>query len=86
MPDPDVNNPLWNKEFTPYSVFNAQITKYFRTWSIYIGSENIGNYTQNNPIIDVANPSGSNFDATMIWGPVHGRKIYAGLRWALPKK
>ncbi|MBN1463170.1 MAG: TonB-dependent receptor, partial [Paludibacteraceae bacterium] len=86
MPDPDVNNPLWNKEFKPYSVFNAQITKYFRTWSIYIGSENIGNYTQNNPIIDVANPSGSNFDATMIWGPVHGRKIYAGLRWALPKK
>jgi outer membrane receptor for ferrienterochelin and colicin len=86
MPNPDVNNPLWNKEFKPYSVFNAQITKYFRTWSIYIGSENIGNYTQNNPIIDVANPSGSNFDATMIWGPVHGRKIYAGLRWALPKK
>jgi hypothetical protein len=35
---------------------NAQITKYFKTWSIYAGSENLTNFTQMHPIIDVENP------------------------------
>ena len=41
------------------------------------------NFTQKNPIIDVTDPFGDNFDATMIWGPVHGYKVYIGMRWAL---
>lgn len=85
MPDPDPINPLWEKEFPAYTIINAQITKYFKTWSIYGGSENLTNFVQNNPIIDVANPGSSNFDATNIWGPTHGRKIYVGLRWALDR-
>lgn len=83
MPDPDIANPLWQKEFAPHAIMNVQITKYFRTWSVYLGSENITDFTQENPIIDVANPTSNNFDASMIWGPTHGRKIYLGLRWAL---
>ena len=73
----------WNETFKPYTILNAQITKYFRTWSIYAGAENMTNFTQKNPIIDVTNPFGDNFDATMIWGPVHGYKVYVGARWAL---
>jgi hypothetical protein len=38
---------------------------------------------QMNPIIDVANPDSSDFDASMIWGPLHGRKFYIGMRWAI---
>lgn len=83
MPDPDIVTPLWQKEFAPHAIMNVQITKYFRTWSVYLGSENITDFTQENPIIDVANPTSSNFDASMVWGPTHGRKIYLGLRWAL---
>ncbi|MPM68330.1 hypothetical protein SDC9_115262 [bioreactor metagenome] len=85
MPDPDINNPLWNNEFPAYTIMNAQITKYFRTWSLYLGSENIGNFIQENPIIDVVNPLSNNFDATNIWGPTHGRKIYVGLRWSIDR-
>lgn len=76
----------WDKEFKPYFVLNAQITKYFRTWSVYLGSENLTGFMQENSIIDVSNPFGDNFDATMIWGPTHGRKIYLGVRWALDRK
>jgi outer membrane receptor for ferrienterochelin and colicin len=86
LPDPEVSNPLWEKEFKPYTVINAQITKNFRHISIYGGCENIFDYRQKNPIIDASNPYGSNFDATMIWGPLDGRKIYAGLRWSLAQK
>ena len=86
MPDPDSINPLWEKEFPAYTIINAQLTKYFKTWSIYGGSENLTAFVQDNPIIDVANPYSSNFDATNIWGPTHGRKIYLGVRWALDRE
>lgn len=85
MPTPDANNPLWEKNFGSYQVWNAQITKYFRRWSIYVGSENIFDYTQATPIIDAGNPRGDNFDGSMVWGPVHGRKIYAGIRFNIER-
>ena len=81
MPTPDANNPLWDTKFKSYDVWNAQITKYFRMWSVYVGSENIFDFTQDHPIIDAGNPRGDNFDGSMVWGPVHGRKIYIGLRF-----
>ena len=83
MPTPDASNPLWDTDFNPYQICNLQITKYFRKWSVYIGSENLFNYTQANPIIDASNPRSGDFDGTMIWGPVHGRKTYIGLRYAI---
>ncbi|GAB1415055.1 TonB-dependent receptor [Paludibacter sp.] len=86
MPDPDPVNPLWEKEFPEYTIMNAQITKYFRTWSVYAGSENLTGFVQKNPIIDVSNPFGNDFDATNIWGPTHGRKFYVGLRWAIDRE
>ena len=50
---------------------------------MYIGGENIGNYTQSDPIIEPENPFGENFDASLIWGPVMGRNIYAGIRYKI---
>lgn len=85
MPTPDASNPLWEPDFKAYTVVNAQITKYFRQWSIYVGAENLFDYKQPNPIIDAANPRGDNFDGSMVWGPVHGRKIYAGIRFNISR-
>ncbi|MDR2681265.1 MAG: TonB-dependent receptor [Tannerella sp.] len=85
MPVPDTENPLWDAGFGSYSVWNAQVTKFFRTWSIYVGSENLFDFTQSHPIIDAANPRGDYFDGSLIWGPVHGRKIYAGLRFNISR-
>ena len=84
LPSPSVDNPLWEETFKPFTVTHLQISKFFKNWSVYVGAENLFNFTQPNPIVDAANPFGENFDATMVWGPVHGRSIYAGLRWNLP--
>jgi outer membrane receptor for ferrienterochelin and colicin len=70
-------------EFSPYTVMNAQITKYFRYWSMYLGAENLSNFKQDNPIQGVDNPFGPDFNATNVWGPVMGRKVYLGLRFNL---
>ena len=83
LPDPSYVNPLWEVEFVPYTVINAQITKNYKRWSFYLGIENLNNFKMHNPIIAANNPWGPDFDGSMIWGPVHGRKVYAGLRYTI---
>ncbi|MBN1107268.1 MAG: TonB-dependent receptor [Bacteroidales bacterium] len=67
-------------EFRPFVLMNAQITRNFKKWNIYLGADNLTNFRQHDPIIDAANPFGDYFDSGLIWGPVHGRKIYGGFR------
>lgn len=68
-------------EFPAYTILNAQVTKYFKKWEVYFGSENLLNFTQLHPIIAANDPYGDNFDSSLIWGPVHGRKFYFGMRF-----
>lgn len=89
MPAPYTNEDgslSWDKRYKGFSQLSAQITRFFRFGSIYLGAENLTGFTQKNPIIDASNPYGNNFDSTMIWGPVqHGAKYYLGVRFNLPK-
>lgn len=72
--------PSWNERYKGYEQLSAQVTRFFRYWSIYAGGENITGFKQKNPIIGANDPWGSNFDSTMIWGPVHGAIYYIGVR------
>jgi outer membrane receptor for ferrienterochelin and colicins len=63
-----------------YFLLNAQITKDFKFAEVYVGGENLLNYKQPQPIIDAQNPFGSEFDASMVWGPIMGTVVYVGLR------
>ncbi len=66
-----------------YTIINAQVSRFFKKWSIYLGGENLTNYKQKDPIIAADQPFGKYFDASMIWGPVSGVNIYAGMRFTL---
>jgi outer membrane receptor for ferrienterochelin and colicins len=72
-------------EFSPsYSLMNMQITRTFSsTFEVYVGGENIGNYTQDTAIVDSQNPFGPYFDATILYAPVFGQMYYAGLRFKI---
>ncbi len=63
-----------------YFLFNAQVTKSFRKWDIYLGGENLGNFKQPSPIVAADKPFSPDFDASLIWAPIYGRMIYAGMR------
>jgi len=68
-------------EMSPaFPIYFAQITKNTKRFDVYLGVENIFDYRQENPIIDSQNPFGMNFDSSLIWGPLMGRKFYAGIR------
>ena len=75
-----------------YPQLLGQVTKFFRTWSIYLGAENMTNFTQDNPIVGskigdthFVDTQSANYDASMIWAPIHGWKLYLGFRWALER-
>ena len=116
MPDdfkiPEIDGQLSKQYFTDqseqvhhkwYPQLLGQVTKFFRTWSIYLGAENMTNFTQDNPIVGervsgnkamrhgakgagFVDPSSANYDASMIWAPIHGWKLYLGFRWALERE
>ena len=71
--------------FRWYPQLMAQVTKYFRTCSLYLGAENMTNFRQENPIVGWEEPYGPNFDASMVCGPTMGWKIYLGFRYDLEK-
>ena len=78
MPTPV--NGLWDERFKAYEQVSAQITRWFRHFSVYIGGENLTGFRQKKTIINAEDPWSTSFDPTMVWGPVHGRMFYAGVR------
>ena len=70
----------WSPRFHSFEQVSAQVTRWFRHWSIYVGGENLTGFKQKTPIYGASNPWGSDFEPTLVWGPVEGRMFYAGVR------
>jgi outer membrane receptor protein involved in Fe transport len=67
-----------------FVLLNAQITRVFsERFDLYLGGENLNNYRQPRPILAADQPFSQYFDASMVWGPIFGRMVYAGLRWKI---
>ena len=67
-----------------FFVSNAQISKLWGDkLEVYVGGENIFNFTQANPILSAADPWSPFFDAAMIWGPINEAMYYVGFRYKL---
>ena len=58
----------------------AQITRKFKHFDIYLGGENLTNFRQMDPISEYWKPYHTHFDGSMVWGPVVGITVYAGIR------
>ena len=84
-----------------YPLLYLQVTKRFKGLDIYLGAENLTNFRQKEVILGTAmneasathsgnshsmiNPSLSDFDASAVWGPIMGTKVYLGVRFTLWK-
>jgi len=59
------------------------------TWSVrpgvdvYGAVKNVFDYVQANPIIDPRHPFGDDFDTARVYGPIQGRRVLLGMRYAL---
>lgn len=84
---PQVITPAdWQTSFHAYEQLSAQVTRWFRHFSVYIGGENLTGFRQRQTIINADDPWGTGFDPTLVWGPVHGALFYAGIRVNLGNK
>ncbi len=84
-----ISNPAEHQRssYSPsFATMNAQVSKTLgkqNQFDIYLGGENLTNYFQQNAIIAATEPFSSLFDASMIWGPLTGRMLYAGMRFKI---
>lgn len=70
-----------------FFISNVQVTKLFgKKFELYAGAENLFDFTQTKPIIAGGDAFGKYFDASLVWGPVFGRMIYAGFRYRILKE
>lgn len=73
-----------NNKSPDYITLLGQVTHVFnKKWEVYLGGENLTNYRQENIVLNAGDPFSAGFDATNIWGPVMGAKIYAGFRFKM---
>lgn len=89
LPDPYTTSDgtsSWDNRYHSFEQVSAQITRWFRNFSIYIGGENLTGFKQKNPILNADNPWSSAFEPTMVWGPVEGAMFYAGVRIKIGRK
>jgi len=67
-----------------FFLMNAQISKTWKDkFDVYVGAENLANYRQDAPILASEQPYSPYFDSSLVWGPIFGRNIYAGIRFAI---
>lgn len=87
LPNFTANVPVYQgmTESPAYTILFAQITKKFKDLDVYIGGENLTNYRQHHAIINADDPFSTGFNSTVIWGPLMGVKLYAGLRFTIWK-
>lgn len=71
------------KRYEPFLLINAQITKAFKYFDIYIGAENLTNYKIKDAIKGNLTPFAPGFDASMIYGPITGVCTYLGIRYKI---
>lgn len=75
-----------------YVLMNAHINKTFKGgWQVYVGAENLTNYTQEQPILGIDDPfneysQGIDFDASSVYAPVFGIQVYAGVKYTFEGK
>jgi outer membrane receptor protein involved in Fe transport len=63
---------------------NAQVSKQWKKkWTVYLGGENLTNYIQKKLFIAGDQPFSRYFDGSVVWGPVNGALIYAGIRHSI---
>lgn len=86
LPDTSQNLPENQREnySDDYVLMNAQISKDLGDkWNVYLGVENLTDFKLKNPIVSANDPFSSNFDTSMVWGPIFGRMTYAGFRFRI---
>ena len=72
------------KRSPAFTILDFQISKQDRKFGqVYLGLHNALNIRQLDPVLGGDLPFEDRFDASIVWGPIMGRQLYAGWRYDL---
>ena len=78
---PDVG---YAKRSPAFTMLGFQVSKESRKFGqVYVGLQNALNVRQLDPVLGGDLPFEDRFDASIVWGPIMGRQLYAGWRYDL---
>ena len=82
---PTFDAPNERPETSPwYVIQNIQMTKTLKHGlELYGGVKNLGNWTQDSPLIAPERPFSDDFDTSYAWGPLQQRRMYIGMRYTI---
>jgi outer membrane receptor for ferrienterochelin and colicins len=69
-----------------YIQLNFNMLKKFKKAELFMGVENMTNFKQSEPILNVNQPYEAGFDATQVYAPINGVTFYGGFRIWLDKE
>ncbi len=74
--------PPWQR-WSPYSrsylTLSAELRREFNRFYLFAGVDNLTDYRQNQLVIAPEATESAEFDASLVWGPTLGRRIYGGI-------
>ena len=76
---------LWEPESEPFFTLSAELRREFKKWYIFVGVDNLTDYRQEELVYAPEFVESTNFDASLVWGPALGRRIYGGIGIRLGK-
>jgi outer membrane receptor for ferrienterochelin and colicins len=81
---PEYPEPFSRATTSPaYSLHNLQASYALpRGGSLILSLQNLGDFRQGSPLIAPDDPFGEDFDTSYVWGPIVGRRLSLGFRWA----
>jgi|GEM_PF-478633 len=80
---PDNDGGEWDTYSPLFATTNARITMARKQWRFYVGGENLLDYRQESPIVFKESLLGNEFEGSVVWGPVLGRRVYVGVGFDL---
>lgn len=69
-----------------YALWNAQVTRNFKKFELYLGGENINGFNQHHAIIAANEPWSPYFNGSQIWAPMMRQVVYLGFRYPAAAK
>ncbi len=70
------------KQTPNFALVNAQVTRHWKKYELYLGCENITGYQQHHVLVSDENPWSTFFNGSLVWAPMMPQIAYLGVRFS----
>lgn len=75
----------WRSFSDSYITLSAELRREFKKFYLFAGVDNLTDYRQSTLVLAPESVESTRFDASLVWGPALGRRVYGGIGFSLGK-